>query len=175
MAGWLGTGKAKRATLLGLSAVGVLGVVAVVVFRNVGQWLGRLEEQVRHTEQRLVAAVTATQQAEEVRQAFAAYEPFAQPAAAAAAERNQLLRDVEDVLRSAGMARLNFRELSSDDELPGTVGVLVDGESSPGQLLTFLDLLQRSHRLLRVTKLEARVSENRTLRCSLIVSKLLIE
>ena len=172
---WLGGGKTQRLTLIVLGALAVLAVASLVLFRGLGRWLDRLEQQVRDAEQRLVMAVAATQQAEQVQQAFSAYEPFASPSQPAAAERNQLLRDVEDALRQSGIVSLSSRELQTNEEAEGTVSIRVDGESSPGQLITFLDLLQRSPRLLRVTKLEVRVSEGRTLRCSMDVSKLLLQ
>lgn len=172
---WFGNDKARRLALVIVAALAALALASLLLFRGLGRWLGRLDQQVRDAEQRLVVASTAMQHVEEVHQAYAAYEPFAMLSEPAAAERNRLLRDVEEALQRSGIVSLSSRELPESDEADGTVGIRVDGESSPGQLVTFLDLLQRSPRLLRVTKLEVRVSEGRTLRCSMDVSKLLIQ
>ena len=166
----------KRQQLIA-SLIGGLLVVAVVdalLLRPLRQRLTRLHQEVQAAEQRLVQAVVASSQAEAVTQAFSAYEPYVRPAGSAEAELAGILSEVEAAVRQSGLVLLGLKPAPPQGGAATTVSVTIEGESTPEQLMQLLDAIQRSTGLLKVTDLTVRVAEGKTLRSSLIISKLLV-
>lgn len=149
---------------------GVYGVAVHPLHRRLTQ----LREDVRRAEEQLLDAIDATDQAEAIEQAFTAYESYVRPSGSAESELAGVLSEVEAAVRQSGMTLLNLRPAAGRPDAGRTVSVVVDGESTPTQLVRVLDQLQRSSRLLKITQLSVRVSEQKTLRSSLVVSKLLL-
>lgn len=167
----------KRQQLVALVAGGLAVVwgVHTITLRPLSRWVSQLHREVRDTEARLIEAVAAGQQAEAVDGAFAAYEPYVAPSGPPETELAGFLGEVESALQRAGLAVLNLKPVPVRDSSPQAISVTVESESTPGQLVQFLDLLQRSKRLLRITELAVRASEGRTLRSSMVISKLLLK
>lgn len=134
-----------------------------------------LQAEVRQTEQQLLAAVAATHNAEAVTQALKAYAPYVQPSGPEDAGVAGLMSEVESTLRESGAYLVSQRQAGNRDAAGHAISVNIDIESTPGQLVKFLDRLARSASLLKVAELTVRVSENKTLRASMVVSKLLLK
>lgn len=166
----------KRQQRLALVLGGVLVVWAVdgVLLRPLRNRLRRLQQEVRDTERRLIEATVASAQVKAVNQAFEQYEGYLKDTGSVQAELASALTEVESAVRDLGIVLIHLKQGSDQGESGGTVTVSVECEASPTQLVQLLDRLQRSQRLLKVTQLSVRASEARTLRASLVVSKLLV-
>lgn len=161
------------ATILG--GLAVLWMLDLITLRPLRRHLHQLREEVRATEQRLVNGVIADGQADGVNKAFQAYAAYAQPAGSPESELAGVLSEVEAAVRQSGVALLNLRPSSQRGENGGAISVSVDGEATPKQLVQLLDAIERSPHLLKVAELTVRVSEAKTLRTSLVISKLLLK
>ncbi len=166
----------KRQQLIASLIGGLLVVAAVdaLLLRPLRQRLTRLHHEVHAAEQRLVEAVVAGSQAKAVTQAFSAYEPYVRPAGSSEAELAGILSEVESAVRQSGLVLLGLKPATPQGGAANTVSVTIEGESTPEQLIQLLDAIQRSTRLLKVTDLAVRVAEGKTLRSSLVISKLLL-
>ena len=166
----------KRQQRLVLLLGGLLAVWAAdgVLLRPLRSRLKALHQEVRETERRLIDATVASTQVETVTRAFEQYEAYLQPAGTVEAELAATLAEVESAIRDLGIVLINLKQGAAPGEPDGTVSVSVECEASPTQLVQLLDRLQRSVRLLKVTQLTVRASDARTLRASLVVSKLLV-
>ena len=171
---WKRLDRGRQRLVLLLGAAAAVGLTDAVVLRPLRLRLVQLHREVRETEQRLVDAMVAGAQTDEVAQALGAYQPYLQPAGSEESELAAVLTEVESAVRASGMVLLNLKPQMGGKSLADAVSVTVEAEASPPQLVELLDRLQRSTRLLRVTELHVRVSEGRTLRASLVVSKLLL-
>ncbi|MBI3996904.1 MAG: hypothetical protein HY352_04525 [Candidatus Omnitrophica bacterium] len=169
---WTKTQRLVAGIVLSVAAV---WIVYLAVLRPLHRQVVRLRDEVQNAEQRLVEAVAASQQVEKVGKAFAAYQPYVVPAASQELERAGFASEVESALRASGMAVLSLNQVAPREQAPETISVSVEAESSPGQLMQFLSLVQRSTRLLKVTELAVRSSESKTLRSSLVISKLIVK
>ena len=136
--------------------------------------LSQLQRMAREAEEQLAASTIASAQAASVSRAYDAYRPYITPTGSPEKELAALLTEVETAVRETGISQLGLRPMSGRDVAPERVSVTVETEASPSQLAQLLDRLQRSTQLLKVTELTVRVSENQTLRSSLVVSKLLL-
>jgi len=175
LARWQRLSKRQRLIVAGAGGVVTLLLVDAIALRPLRRQVQTLRAQVRDTERRLMDAVTASQQSESVNAAFAAYEPYIKPAGSAESELAAALSEVEGALRQSGVLALSLKPMTSRPGEASMVSVSVDGESDPAQLVRLLDLLARSSRLLKVTELTVRVSEEKTLRSSMVISKLLLK
>ena len=153
----------RLVVVLGILLFGWL--IDFVILRPLRTHLVQLRHDVRETEQRLKDALVAASQADAVSAAFEGYRPYLSARGSPEAELAAVLTEVEAAVRDAGMVLLSLKPASQAS---------VDVEATPGQLVRVLDRLQRSVQLLKVTELSIRVSEDRTLRSSLVVSKLLL-
>ena len=151
----------------------MLWAVDLIAFRPLRQHLHALGQEVQQTKKKLIDATIADQNSANVTKAFKAYEPFAAVSGSPETELAGLLSDVETTVRQSGVVLLNLKP-SARGSSGSTISIAVDGESSPEQLMRLLDQLQRSQRALKVTELSIRVSESKTLRVAMVVSKLLI-
>lgn len=173
---WQRLSRRQQAAVLLAGGLLILWVVDAVVLRPLRMHVRELHRQVHETEQRLLQAVAASQQAEQVNKAFAAYEAYAHPAGPQESELAQVLTEVESAVRQSGMTLLNLKPATPRQASDSTVSVTVESEASPGQFVHFLDQIQRSTHLLKVTELTVRTSaEGKALRTSMIVSKLLLK
>lgn len=164
----------KRLTVLAGLFLGFLLIHATVVYplRQTFRQLGR---EVKQTEEALVSAVAASRSAAAVEKAFAAYAPYAKSAASPENALGGLLSEAETAVRESGMTLLNLKPTLAREKADSGVSVTVDGESNPEQLMRLLDRLAHSMQVLKVSELTVRVSENKTLRTSLVISKLVIQ
>ncbi len=153
----------------------LLWVVDVIALRPLRRRVHQLRQTVHETEQRLLDAVAATQQADAVTHAFAAYEPYLKSSGASETVRADVLSEVESIVRQSGMVSLDLRPSMGRTANADTIVITLEGEASPAQLIQLLDLIQRSPRLLKVTELNLRVSEGKTLRTSMTINKLLLQ
>ena len=159
--------------------VGIIGslfmlwFVDFIALRPLRNRLQVLNQEVEQTRQKLLNATAADHNAANVSKAFKGYESFAAPSGAPETELAGLLSDVENTVRQSGVVLLNLKPGQRGAER--SISVAVDGESSPEQLMRLLDALQRSQRALKVTDLSVRVSESKTLRVAMVISKLLIK
>lgn len=144
-----------------------------VLLRPLRARLAQLNRHVRETEQRLMTATVASTQAEDVNRVFDAYQPYAQPAGDAQSESGIVYAEIQSAVRDLGMPLISLRQGEIADGKP-TVTVSLECEASPSQLVQLLDRVQRSTHLLKVTNLNARVTEGKSLRVSLVISKLLL-
>lgn len=172
---WQRLGRRQRLIAVGVSGLVALLLVDAIALRPLRRQVQALRAQVRETEQRLMDAVTASQQIESVSAAFAAYEPYIKPAGSNESELAAVLSEVEGALRQSGVLALSLKPATSKPGEASMVSVSVDGESDPAQLARLLDLLARSSRLMKVTELTVRVSEDKTLRSALVITKLLLK
>ena len=148
----------------------------LIALRPLRRQLRALRLDVRETERRVVEAMIASQQAEAVNKAFAAYEPLVKSAGSVEAELAAMLSEVEAAARQSGVVPLSLNPIGQGEgPAASTISVKLDGEGNPSQLVGFLDRIQRSTRLLKITELTVRVSEGQTLRASLTISKLLLK
>lgn len=156
---------------------GALGLwlIDTAMLKPLRHHLRRVHRQVQETEQRLLEALVADGQAESVQQAFGAYGPYVRPAGSPEAELAGLLSEVESAVRASGMVLLNLKPVTLRQSESHIIGVTLESEATTGQLVQFLDTVQRSTRLLKVTELTVRVSDDQTLRTSCVVSKLLLK
>jgi type II secretory pathway component PulM len=168
---WQRLGKRQQLAALGFGSVVGIWVVYLVALRPLHRRVNQLHREVREAEQRLVESVIASHQAEAVRQAYAAYEPYLQPSKQ---PEEELAREVETAVRQCGMSSVSLKPVISSEGTRETVSVTVDAEATPQQLVQFFDLIQRSTRLLKVTELTVRATEHHRLRTSLVVTKLLL-
>ena len=150
----------------------VLWLVDTIALAPLRRGLHRLHQEVRETEQRLIDALIANQQAARVNEAYATYEPYVKPSGSPEAE---LAAEVESAVRDAGMTVLSLRPVTQRDATDPTVRVSVDGEASPAQLVKLFDRFQRSTQLLKITELTVRAAEGGVLRTSMEISKLLLK
>ena len=172
---WQRLGKRQQTVTLIIGSVAVAWVMDGIALRPLRSRVRELRRQVRETEQRLVEASVASDQAQAVTRAFSAYEPYVKPSGSSESELASVLSEVESAVRQSGMTLLNLRPVSGRQGTAQTISVTVEGEASPHQLVQLLDLVQRSTRLLKVTELTVRVSETKTLRTSMVISKLLLK
>lgn len=173
---WQRLSRRQQAAVLIVGSVATVWGMDGIALRPLRQRVRELRRQVRETEQRLADSIVASAQANAVNRAFTAYEPYiTTPAGSSESELAGLLSEVESAVRQSGMVLLNLRPVSGRSGTANTVSVTVEGEASPSQLVQLLDLLQRSTRLLKVAELTVRVSEAKTLRTSLVISKLLLK
>ena len=172
---WQRLGRRQRLAVTTAGVVLVGWGVYLVIFHPLQARIHALQQVVREAEQRLQEAIAATAQADAVNKAFSAYEPYLKRVGSPEAQRADVLSDVESAVRQSGMTLLDLRPSSARSEHPDLITISVEGEASPAQLAQLLDLLQRSTRLLKVTELNIRVSEGKTLRTSMIISKLLLK
>jgi len=154
------------------------GLIAVwgadgLLLRPLRRRLMALHREVRDTEQRLIDATVASAQAETVNQTFERYVPYLKEAGSVETELAGTLTEVESAVRDLGIVLINLKQGTAGDS-DRTVSVSIECEASPTQLVQLLDRLQRSVHLLRVTQLNVRASDAKTLRVSLAVSKLLV-
>ena len=168
----LSKGQQRLALLLG----GLLAVWGAdwLLLRPLRRRLMTLHQEVRETERRLIDATVASAQVDTVNRTFEQYEAYLKGAGTVEAELAATLTEVESAVRDLGIVLINLKQGSSQGEAGGTVSVSVECEASPTQLVQLLDRLQRSVHLLKVTQLNVRASEARTLRASLVISKLLV-
>ena len=168
----------KRQQLIAILGAGLLlvWVADTIALRPLRRHLGQLHQQAHETEQRLVEALVASRQADEVNRAFAAYVAYVHPAGATEAELANVLTEVEGASRQAGMALLNLKPSLPRQGEASSISVTLESEASPAQLVQFLDQIQRSTKLLKVTELTVRTSvEGKSLRTSMVISKLLLQ
>ncbi len=170
---WQRLKKGQRLVAGVLGTLFMLWAVDLIAFRPLRRHLHALEQEVQQTKKQLIDATIADQNSANVAKAFKAYGPYSTVSGAPETELAGLLSDVETSVRQSGMVLLNLKP-SARVVSGNTIGVAVDGESSPEQLMRLLDQLQRSQRALKVTELSIRVSESKTLRVAMVVSKLLI-
>ena len=172
---WRRLSTRQRIVVGGIGALAVVWSVDAVLLGPLRRRLSRLQGHVRDTERRLLDAITASSQAEAVHRAFHAYESYAVASESAETELAKMLSEVESAIRQSGMTLLNLRPATDRNAPTETIQVSAEIEATPQQLVALLDRVQRSTRLLKVTELNVRVSESKTLRVSLVVSKLLLK
>lgn len=170
---WKRLSRRQQLAAFGGASLLLIWVAYQAALRPVGSHLRRLHRDVKDAEARLLEATMAVGQAEAVNRAFQAYAPYVESAGTAESALAGFLGEVETAVQRSGMTVLNLKPLASAARAQ-TLGVALEGEATPTQLLQCLDLLQRSTRLLRVTELTVRASEAKILRTSLVISKLLL-
>ncbi len=171
---WQRLSNAQRltATLIGTALAAWL--VDAAALRPLRRHVRNLQREVRRTEQQLLAAVAATHNAEAVTSAFKTYAAYVQPSRSEDTGVAGVMSEVESTLRESGAYLVSQKQAGSRDAAWHAISVNIDIESTPEQLVKFLDHLERSPSLLKVAELTVRVSENKTLRSSMVVSKLLL-
>lgn len=169
--------RTKRQQLLLLLGGGVVCVALVygIALQPLQRGVAALRRQVREQEERLVKAIAATRQADEVNRAFAAYAVYTQPSAAADVERTNVQSDVEAIANDTGIARILLKQVGANAGAADRVSVRLEGEASSEELVRFLDRVQRSPRLLKITELDVRISAEGTLRTTIVITKLLLQ
>lgn len=170
---WQRLNKGQRLVTGIIGALFALWAVDLMAFRPLRRRLREMGREVQGTKAKLLEATIADQNAANVTKAFKAYAPYAAASGSPETELAGLLSDVETTIRKSGVVLLNLKP-SARSASSETISVAVDGESSPEQLMRLLDQLQRSQRALKVTELSIRVSESKTLRVAMVVSKLLL-
>ena len=160
--------------------VGGLATIILVDFaalRPLRHRVKSLKGAISDAEQRLAQAMAVAGVADQVNKTYAAYVPYAKSSGTVEAELAGFLGEVESAVRGAGVTVLNLKPLAPKEGATDihSLSVALEGESAPEALLKLLDRLQRSQRLLKVTELTVRVSEQRTLRSSVVISKLLLK
>lgn len=166
----------RQRLIAAVAGIGLTSWVAdAAALRPLRRHLHQQRRAVVQTEQQLLAAMAANQNAAAVTKAFVAYQAYAQPSGSVEAEMAALLNDVEASVRQSGMTLLNLKPVTGRTPSDQAVSVAIDGESTPEQLVRLLDRFQRSPHALKVTELAVRASESKTLRASLVVSKLLLK
>jgi len=171
---WQRLNKRQQRLVLVLGGLVTVWAADWLLLRPLRRRLMTLHREVREAEQRLIDATVASAQAETVSRAFEQYEAYLKTAGTVEAELAATLTEVESAVRDLGIVLINLKQGSVQGESNGTVSVSVECEASPTQLVQLLDRLQRSVYLLKVTQLNVRASEARTLRASLVISKLLV-
>ena len=166
----------RQQLLVIIGASGVLIWAAdAAALRPLRRHLRQLHQQAREAEARLVEAVVAGRQANEVNRSFAAYAAYVRPTGPVETEIANVLTEVEGATRQSGMVLLNLKPSLPRQGETGTISVTLESEASPAQLVQFLDQIQRSTTLLKVTGLTVRTSaEGKSLRTSMVISKLLL-
>lgn len=172
---WQRLSHRQRLVVGGVIGFLVLWLVDAVALRPLRRHVKALQKQVQQTEKQLVEAVAANQNAEAIARAFKTYQPYASAPATAESELAGLLSDVESTVRQSGMVLLNLKPSGKPAVSDKTIGVVIDAESTPEQLVRLLDNLQRSQKLIKATELSIRVSEQKILRISMVISKLLLK
>lgn len=173
LARWQRLRKSQQIAVGILGSLALIGLVDLVALRPIRNRLRALAIEVKQTEQKLRAATEANDNALNVSKAFKNYASYAAASASADVELANLLSDVETTLRQSGVILLNLKPAQRSKE--NVISIAVDGESSAEQLMRMLDAFQRSQRALKITELSIRVSESKTLRVAMVVSKLLIQ
>ena len=168
------TRQQQLAAVVGGSLMVAWGMDAAAL-RPLRRQLHRLHDEVRQAEQRLLDALVASQQEASVDRAFTSYKAYADPAGSPEAELADVLSEVESAVRESGMTLLNLKPLAGRSGNTEIISVTVEGESSPDQLVSLLDRIQRLTHLLKVTELSVRTSERQTVRTSMVVGKLLLK
>jgi hypothetical protein len=153
----------------------VLWGLTVLTLRPLQQRLRVLKQEVGAAEARLLAAVAANEQAERVHKAFTQYRAYVKRPESAEVELAGFMTEVEQAAKEAGIAEPYLKPLKGPETAANVLSATIEAESSPAQLMAFLDKIQRSARLLRVKELTARVTEARSLRSSLVLDKLLLQ
>ncbi len=171
---WQRLTKRQRLVAGIVSSFAVAGLITAAL-RPLRHLLSRLSREVQQTEQRLLDAMAANRDAETVTAAFAAYEPYVASSGSTESELAAVLSEVESAVRESGVTLLNLKPAAARAGADQTISVAMDGEAAPEQLVRLLDRLQRSTRLLKVTELTVRVSESKTLRTSMVITKLLLK
>lgn len=169
----LSNGQRLAATLLG--TVLAAWLVDAAALRPLRRHVRHLQREVQQTEQQLLAAVAATQNSDAVTSAFKTYAAYVKPSGPEDAGVAGVMSEVESTLRESGAYLISQKQAGSRDAAAHAISVSIDIESTPEQLVKFLDRLERSPSLLKVAELTVRVSENKTLRSSMVVSKLLLK
>jgi type II secretory pathway component PulM len=166
----------RRQQRVGLVVGGLLALLIsdAVLLRPLRARLAQLNRHVRETERRLMAATVASTQAEAVNRAFEAYQPYVQPGSDAQSELGIVYAEIQSTVRDLGMPLINLKQGEIVDGKE-TVTVSLECEANPLQLVQLLDRLQRSTHLLKVTDAHVRVMEGKSLRVSLVISKLLLK
>ena len=171
---WTQLDKRHKRLLLALGVLGAVWLSDAMILRPLRVRLSQLHRDVRQTEQRLRDALVATAQAEAVNQAFEVYQSYVQPSGSPESELASVLTEVESAVREAGMVLISLKPQSVSGSTAHAVSVTVETETSPAQLVQLLNRIQRSAHLLKVTELNVRVVEGRTLRASFVIGKLLL-
>ena len=173
---WQRLAPRQRRIVFIVGSVLIVWALDAAALRPLRRQLHHLRGEVHDAEQRLRDAVAAQGQEKGVSEAFAAYEPYVKPAGSSESELAGVLSEVESAVRQAGVVLLSLKPASGRPApTTNTVSVTVEGESSPSQFVQVLDLIQRSPRLLKVVELTVRVTEAKTLRSSMVISKLLLK
>ena len=166
------------AAMGGLVALNLMYAVGIRPLR-VRLW--KLHEQVHETEERLIRATAATAKADSVLRAYEAYRPYVPATPTTATDsvkiQSHVQSEVESAVRASGVSLVYVKPApSTSGKQTSMVSVSVEAEATPEQLVALLDLLQRSTQLLKVTELTLRAEgeNSTTLRCSLVISKLLL-
>ena len=171
---WQRLGTQQRAIVRLVAGCLAAWVVYAAILRPLARQWSRLRQEVREAKAALVEAVRASLQADSVNHAFAAYEAYARPSGSVDSALPTALSEVEAAVREVGMSRLDLKPSSSCNETTAVLCLTMEAESTPSQLVQLLDQLQRSPHLFKVTELRVRVTEGKTLRSSLVISKLLL-
>jgi len=173
---WQRLGKRQQLLAVIAGSVGTMLLMDLIALRPLRQHVQELNQKVSTAEQQLLQAIAAQHRADEVNKAFTAYAPYVHPAGSLESELAGFVGEVESALHQSGITVINFKPVTSRDEAPATViRVAIEGESIPAQLMQFLSLVQRSTRVLKVTELSVRTTDIKTLRSSIVISKLLLK
>lgn len=176
LSGW----QRRMALAGGLAAL--VAVIELVGLRPLRHQLARTRREVQALEQQLERAVTLSTKARAIEQAYEAYRPFVPSEEAAAGlqdpvrAQSQVQSEIESDARAAGMNLLTVRPVA-ETAAADRLGVAMEVEATPAQLIRWLDHVRRSPSLLSVSRLVIRVTEepSRVLRCSMVVTKLRLE
>lgn len=174
-ASWQRLSKRQQLIVIVGASAALIWAADAVALRPLRRHLGQLHREAREAEEQLVEALVASRQADEVNRAFSAYAAYVHPAQPTEAEMANALTEVEGATRESGMTLLNLKPSLARQGETGTISVTLESEGSPAQLVQFLNRIQRSTNLLKVTELTVRASaEGRSLRTSMVISKLLL-
>ncbi len=178
---WQKLSSRQRQIVAAIGGLAALSLAYVIGIRPLRVRLWKLHEQVQETEERLIRATAATAKADSVLRAYEAYRPYVPATPTTATDsvkvQSHVQSEVESALRASGVSLVYVKPApSTPGQQAVMVSVNVEAEATPEQLVTLLDLLQRSTQLLKVTEftLRAEGENSTTLRCSLVISKLLL-
>ena len=172
--GWQRLAKPQQLAVLLVGGAAIILGIDLIVLRPLRHGVRALRHQVHETEQRLIESIVSSQQTDGVNRAFDAYSSYLAPTGSSDAALADVLSEVEHVIQQSGLTLINLKPASPQAGKSPMIQVMVEGEASPEQLVRALDLIQRSPKLLKVTDLTVRVTEDKTLRTSLVISKLLL-
>ncbi len=178
---WQRLSVTQRRVALTLSVLAGVWLIESLGLGPLRRQIRQLRQQVQDTEQRLARAVSVSAHATTIRTAFEAYRPYV-PATSPALNdavrvQSQVQSEVEAAVRVSGINLLNVKPVSTGTrEVGSTVSVALELETTPEQLITLLDSVQRSTQLLKVTHMALRLTDEHaaTLRCSMMITKLLL-